>query len=134
MKTWLFLLFAFFHWSVQGQSNTLTVHVSGFSSDGLAYILLYEEGQDFGSKSGVIQKGLIKNQSVSFTYFGVEKGKYALMVFHDQNENGKLDTNFLGMPKEGVGNSNNHRGIPSFRKCQFEISGDKEISISMVYL
>jgi len=37
-------------------------------------------------------------------------GKYAVSVFHDENSNGKLDTNFLGIPREGVGASNNAKG------------------------
>jgi uncharacterized protein (DUF2141 family) len=33
----------------------------------------------------------------------VTPGDYAISVFHDENSNGKLDRNFMGMPKEGVG-------------------------------
>jgi uncharacterized protein (DUF2141 family) len=32
----------------------------------------------------------------------VKEGTYAIAVFHDENSNGKLDTNFMGMPSEGV--------------------------------
>ena len=41
---------------------------------------------------------------------------------HDENRNGKLDTNFLGIPKEGVGASNNPKsrfGPPSFEESMF---------------
>lgn len=37
-------------------------------------------------------------------------GEYAIAVYHDKNENGKIDTNFLGIPKEDYGFSNNARG------------------------
>ena len=37
-------------------------------------------------------------------------GEYAIAVYHDKNTNGKLDTNFLGIPKEDYGFSNNARG------------------------
>lgn len=37
-------------------------------------------------------------------------GEYAIAVYHDKNANGKLDTNFLGIPKERYGFSNNARG------------------------
>ncbi|WP_020401966.1 DUF2141 domain-containing protein [Gracilimonas tropica] len=37
-------------------------------------------------------------------------GEYAIAVYHDKNENGELDTNFLGIPKEAYGFSNNARG------------------------
>lgn len=49
---------------------------------------------------------------------------YALAVHHDANMNGKLDTNFLGIPKEGFCFSNNAMGSfgpPTYEDCKFEI-------------
>jgi uncharacterized protein (DUF2141 family) len=40
---------------------------------------------------------------------GVTPGTYAISVFHDENSNGKLDTNLLGIPREGVSASNNRK-------------------------
>ncbi|MEM6799777.1 MAG: alpha/beta fold hydrolase [Bacteroidota bacterium] len=40
----------------------------------------------------------------------VEAGEYTLTYFHDENENGKFDRNFMGIPKEGYGFSNNAEG------------------------
>jgi len=37
---------------------------------------------------------------------GIPPGTYAIACYHDENDNGKLDTNFLGIPKEGTGASN----------------------------
>lgn len=39
--------------------------------------------------------------------FSLPAGRYAIQVVHDENGNGKLDTNFIGMPSEGYGYSNN---------------------------
>ncbi len=50
-------------------------------------------------------------------------GTYAISIFHDVNGNGKLDTNFLGIPKEPYGFSNNakgHFGPPHYDKARFE--------------
>jgi len=41
---------------------------------------------------------------------GVAAGTYAVSAFHDENSNGKLDRNFMGIPREGVGASNNAKG------------------------
>jgi uncharacterized protein (DUF2141 family) len=35
--------------------------------------------------------------------FHIKPGKYAIAVIHDENCNGKLDTNMFGIPKEGYG-------------------------------
>jgi uncharacterized protein (DUF2141 family) len=49
----------------------------------------------------------IVNQKALFTFNDIPKGKYALFVFHDVNENNKLDKNWLGIPREGYGASRN---------------------------
>jgi len=55
---------------------------------------------------------------------GLAPGTYAAVVFHDENGNGKLDTNFFGMPVEGLGASNNpppRRGPPRFDEARFTL-------------
>lgn len=56
----------------------------------------------------------------------IPPGTYGLSAFHDQNSNGKLDTNFLGMPVEDYCASNNARGFlgpPSFEDAKFSYRG-----------
>lgn len=52
-------------------------------------------------------------------------GTYAVKVFHDENSNGKLDTNFVGYPKESFGFSRDAMGKfgpPSFEEAKFEVA------------
>jgi uncharacterized protein (DUF2141 family) len=56
------------------------------------------------------------------------------LLFHDANENGELDTNFLGLPKEAYAFSNNAKvtfGPPKFEKAMFEFKEDLTITIAM---
>ncbi|MEM6730599.1 MAG: DUF2141 domain-containing protein [Myxococcota bacterium] len=55
------------------------------------------------------------------------EGRVAIRLFHDENSNGKLDTNLLGIPREGYGFSNNPRvlGPASFSDAAFVIKGSK---------
>jgi uncharacterized protein (DUF2141 family) len=49
-----------------------------------------------------------------------------LAAFHDENDNGKLDTNWIGIPKEGLASSNNAKGRmgpPKWRDASFEYPG-----------
>jgi uncharacterized protein (DUF2141 family) len=59
-------------------------------------------------------------------------------AFHDENSNGKMDTNFVGKPREGVGASNNakgHFGPPKFDDAAFRYSGGHlDLSIAIAYL
>jgi uncharacterized protein (DUF2141 family) len=71
-----------------------------------------------------------------FTFDGLKDGVYAVAIVHDENGNGKLDTNFLGIPAEGVGVSTNPRvfGKPSFEQGQFSLKGNGAITIEAKYI
>jgi uncharacterized protein (DUF2141 family) len=64
-------------------------------------------------------------------------GTYALVVVHDENMNGKLDTTRLGIPMEGYGFSNDARaflGAPSFSAASFQYGGQNlELTINLHY-
>jgi uncharacterized protein (DUF2141 family) len=67
----------------------------------------------------------------------IAPGTYALAVIHDENMNGKLDTNFLGIPMEGYGFSNDATalfGAPSFPASCFQYDGHNlDMTISLHY-
>lgn len=53
----------------------------------------------------------IRKTETRCDFEGVPSGTYALVVLHDENMNGKLDTNWLGIPKEGYGFSNDAKAV-----------------------
>ena len=67
----------------------------------------------------------------------IPPGTYALAVIHDENMDGKLDTNWLGIPTEGYGFSNDAialLGAPSFSAASFPYDGrNLELTISLHY-
>ena len=71
-----------------------------------------------------------------FSIPDLKPGKYAVRYYHDENLNGKMDTNLIGKPTEGYGFSNNVIGKfspPPFEKWLFEITGDKKIVLKPTY-
>lgn len=63
---------------------------------------------------------------------------YAVTLFHDENKNGKFDSNFVGYPLEGYGFSNNvvpKFSAPSYDECKFQYDGKgwKEVPVKMIY-
>ena len=62
---------------------------------------------------------------------------YAIILFHDENGNGKLDKNALGVPTEPYGFSNNVQGFlgpPAFKKAVMQITtSDKAVRIALIY-
>lgn len=115
---------------------SLTVLIQGVpSSQGEIRVGVYDSPAKFRSKTGVayqqIQAAKMGNMTVKLRLL---PGSYAVAVFHDANSNGKLDTNFLGIPTEAYGFSNNARGSfgpPDFKDCLITITGPTTISIRL---
>jgi uncharacterized protein (DUF2141 family) len=66
----------------------------------------------------------------------VPPGRYAVQVFHDENDNHRVDRALFGIPKEGVGFSNDapiRLGPPKWEDSAFEIEGDTRIRLKMRY-
>ena len=67
----------------------------------------------------------------------LDPGPYTIILFHDENGNGKLDKNALGVPTEPYGFSNNVQGFlgpPAFSKAVMQINaGDKAVRIVLIY-
>ncbi len=70
-------------------------------------------------------------------FSNLEPGRYAAVAFHDENGNGKLDQNFLGIPAEPYGFSNDVQGVlgpPTFDHAAMALGdGDRAIRIALIY-
>lgn len=79
----------------------------------------------------------IRDTQAHCNFVGIPHGRYALAVIHDENMNGKLDTKWLGTPKEGYGFSNNAKAIfgpPSFSAAGFSYEGqDIKLTVGLHY-
>ena len=79
----------------------------------------------------------IRDAQARFCFLDIPPGTYALAVIHDENMNGKLDTNWLGVPKEGYGFSNDAKAVlsaPSFSAATFIYDGETlELTITLHY-
>ena len=67
------------------------------------------------------------------TLTNLDPGRYAIILVHDENGNGKLDTNALGVPTEPYGFSNNVRGFlgpPAFKEAVMQVDTDKAVRIT----
>jgi uncharacterized protein (DUF2141 family) len=75
--------------------------------------------------------------TVQVTIKNVPPGQYAAQAFHDENDNGTLDRNFFGLPKEAMGFSNNapiHLGPPRFNVASFPVgAADVQIAFALKY-
>jgi uncharacterized protein (DUF2141 family) len=104
---------------------------------GTLFVGLFDSEKTFLKKPVRGERVAAHEGSVRAVFKDVPAGEYAISVFHDANGNGKLDTNFIGIPKEGVGASNDAMGSfgpPSFQKAKFKCPSAGVVSVTMKYL
>ena len=79
----------------------------------------------------------VRDKKVCFDFNYISPGTYALVIVHDENVNGKLDTSWMGVPKEGYGFSNDAKSFlsaPSFSAASFQYNGQNlDMTIEMRY-
>ena len=75
-------------------------------------IAMFNSEEKYGDKEEPLHAVVLEVKSDTVVWDKAELlfGEYAIAVYHDKNVNGKLDSNFLGIPKEAYGFSNNARG------------------------
>ena len=108
----------------------LQVEFSNFrAAKGNLYIAIYDRSDAFLQTDRAYSKKIVPvNQqgSIKISLGSLPAGKYALSCFHDLNGNGKLDTNWAGIPTEPYGFSNNARPqfrAPKWAETAFDLSG-----------
>ncbi|PQJ76164.1 hypothetical protein BTO13_06485 [Polaribacter gangjinensis] len=121
----------------QDETFTLTVEVFGLKKNtGKVFLAVFDNEGTF-LKTDKEVKGMsviIVNNKAIAQFKGLKKGDYALSLFHDKNNNNKLDTNFIGIPKEPYAFSNNATGFmgpPSFKDSKISLNADKTIAIKL---
>jgi uncharacterized protein (DUF2141 family) len=119
----------------------LRVRLKGFTgTDGMVRVTLFTGKKGFPNKpkhAFRVGENTITGDQAAVTFTGIPFGTYGVGAFHDENDNGKMDTNFVGVPKEGYGASNDARGSfgpPSFEDAAFTVDRETvEIIINMEY-
>jgi uncharacterized protein (DUF2141 family) len=122
--------------------NVIHVEISGLRSDkGQMLCALFSSPEAFPKKADKAVARLtakIAERQATCEFTGVARGTYAVSVVHDENANGKLDMNFIGTPREGVGASNDakgHMGPPKFNAASFPYAGGRlDLKIHVNYL
>ncbi|WP_420321165.1 DUF2141 domain-containing protein [Flagellimonas sp.] len=117
--------------------NTISVKIYNVpSTDGRINVAVYDSDETFLKFDSVVKTGSVAAQEgmVALKIENMPAGDYALAVFHDENANNKLDTNWLGIPKEKVAFSKAKMhtfGPPKYKECVFSVNSDFEINIEL---
>lgn len=107
------------------QTTSLEVKVTNIKSQkGFIRVGLFTNEKDFLKNAAMGKVVKPEGGEITVVFENLMPGDYALSVVHDENENGELDTNALGIPKEGFAFGNNEMGAfgpPSFEKAKMKI-------------
>jgi uncharacterized protein (DUF2141 family) len=106
---------------------------------GKVYYAVYDSDEQF-PKGKPVTTGFVETsgQMNPVATVDLPAGEYAVSVFLDENGNGRLDQNVIGIPKERFGFSNNPRiltGPPSYRDCAVRVlEQNNEFDIRLIKL
>jgi len=109
--------------------SMLRVELTGLqNAEGNLYIAVYNSDDTWLGDDTVLEQQVVIADSRDGELVSAElqlpPGEYALSIFYDSNDNGELDTNFIGIPKEPVALSNNARprfGPPKYKDAVFTL-------------
>ena len=120
------------------RSGQLTVTVNGLKSTvGKLVVDIFREQDDLFGKPYRQQTVPISDSAVTVLFSSLPDASYVVFAFHDLNSNGILDHNWLHIPAEPMGYSNDWHfglltGMPTFEKTKFSFpSGRTAVTISL---
>ena len=113
--------------SASAFAGDLTVKLHGIRAQtGLVKVAVVDSQEAWDGKAAPTRADGAPAQAeeASFTFKDLKPGSYAVMITHDENGNGKMDTNVVGMPLEGYGFSNNPQVMRRayFNESKFDVS------------
>jgi len=104
------------------------------NTSGKLYLVIYDNKDDFLGEKGELSvydlAELRDHPTIKINQ--VKEGTYAFVAFIDENNNGIMDKNRLGIPKEPIGFSVSKMGLfgpPSFKKASYQIPGTKSVEL-----
>lgn len=116
--------------------NRIIVQVENLKSQkGVLIVALFDCEENYMKKD--FRNVVIKTSRVTdgVVFENIPKGKYSVSIIHDENENGQLDKNWAGIPKESFGFSNKSLGLfgpPSFQETSFVLDqGGISVNVKM---
>ncbi len=102
------------------------------STEGNINVAVFNSKESFLGKPYAKDGRKAKKGTLAFS-FDVPAGTYSVSVMHDKNKNGKLDTNFMGIPTEPYGISMDGRnmfGPPTYEDAKFKVT-NKDVSLTI---
>jgi len=118
--------------------SNLQITVTNFEEEkGQLIISIYDTASSFPIKGKEIERIFVDTIKKDGTSVEIKlpHGDYAIALLHDANLDGECNFNFIGIPTEGYGFSQNVRpiiSVPSFEETMFQVHGETSIEIKLI--
>lgn len=132
--TCLLSITAFF-FVMNSNAQTLEVEISNIQKyGGTVYIALYDNPSDWIDKP-LLTTSIETEKNSEVVSFEVPYGRYAISIYQDVKGNKKMDTNFMGIPKDPIAFGNNYKpfGKPKFNDAALDFNEEYEVQTIKLY-
>ena len=135
MRTLILLFIVLFSSSLFAHGTIIITNVE--HGDGYIDIKIYDSKEGFLKEdlaNETVRKKATKGKTV-VPLSKVHEGQIAIVVYHDEDSNGKLKTGLFWRPKEGYAFSNNYKpkAPPKFSKASINLIHGKPVEIELNY-
>ena len=130
----LFLVFAVGLVPSAADAADLELRLANAPDGGTLVFQVYDAADTFGDLRDPAQEVFLPAVGDGlYRLEGVPAGRIAVLVYFDENANGLIDKNFIGIPREPLAISNAYqpKGPPSFARASFEMPADASLQIDM---
>ena len=124
--------------SFSQKKGNLTVVVSNISAvKGHMQLGLFNKSENFPKpgKEYKVVRFKVTSKKMKYTFKGLKQGDYALAIYHDKNSDKECNRNFIGIPTEDYGFSNNIKPVlsaPSFKDTKVNLKEKLSILIKLL--
>ena len=131
----IFLYISLFTVLCSNNNPELTLNISNIKSFKGELIIGVFDNETTFLKDGAAFKNytiIVDKSTETLVIKNLPKGEYAISLYHDENSDNECNLNFLGIPKEGYGFSNNIKpkfSAPSYKDCKFSLVENKVLNI-----
>jgi uncharacterized protein (DUF2141 family) len=114
-------------------TGNIYLYVDGFENNDGKLMIALANSENSYSQQGQEFRGAntqINSKKAEYVFKDIPVGVYAIKVFHDKNNNDELDFNFMHIPQEAYGFSNNARGTfgpASWEEAKFDLKSDSTV-------
>lgn len=118
------LIAALYLYAASLSAAQVSVHLDNPPASGRVALVLFDSANTFGDLRNpfMVVKYSLDGRD-NYLIEDVPPGEYALLVYYDENDNNRIDKNFIGIPNEPLGFSNRYRpkGPPSYERAAFQL-------------